>query len=131
MTPIEFELTPWMEDAACRDTDLDVFFPDDTRLIGSAVKSAKAICGVCPVAAECLAYAQTNGIMYGIWGGLVWRERRMAFTGSPHSVRVAEQARSDQARALKASGWTVDAIAARLRLSTRTVQRYLTEKRQP
>lgn len=62
---------PWMADAVCRETDPDLWFPE----LGSTAKAAKRICGRCPVAAECLAYAIEHQEM-GIWGGTSEKQRR-------------------------------------------------------
>lgn len=59
---------PWMEQGICGQVDPELFFPDQTRPIEALM--AKAICATCPVRAECLAYAQRNRIMDGIFGGL-------------------------------------------------------------
>lgn len=45
--------------------------PDD-------VNRAKAICAVCPVRAQCLAYALVNWEKVGIWGGETENERRVS-----------------------------------------------------
>lgn len=70
-------LGDWVDQAACRDSDLATFFP----LIGDrrTYLAAVAICQDCPVQAACLDYAITNRIQFGVWGGLnVDRRRRMA-----------------------------------------------------
>ena len=56
----------WREHAACKGTFLPVFFPDHGR---TSVRAAQKWCGVCPVAEECLAYANDNRIAEGVWGG--------------------------------------------------------------
>ncbi|SEN89148.1 WhiB family transcriptional regulator [Actinacidiphila rubida] len=67
----------WRLRAACRDQDPDVFFP-----IGSSgmslvqIAEAKALCGRCPVAQECLAWAVGAGRVEGVWGGTTENERR-------------------------------------------------------
>jgi WhiB family redox-sensing transcriptional regulator len=63
---------PWMEEAACANSDPDLFFPER----GDSVVEAKAVCRGCPVRAECLEYALERGEKYGLWGGLSVRERR-------------------------------------------------------
>ena len=60
-----------LEDALCAQTDPELFFPD----VGMSNALAKKICGACPVQAECLEWALTNGEDYGIWGGLTAKER--------------------------------------------------------
>ena len=62
----------WRELAACRGTDLEVFFPGR----GESAEPARQVCAACPVRQPCLDYAITNRIAHGIWGGLTERERR-------------------------------------------------------
>jgi WhiB family redox-sensing transcriptional regulator len=67
----------WRDDAACRDADPELFFPDDgTRSARVQVKTAKLICRGCPVSATCLSWALASGQEAGIWGGLTEDERR-------------------------------------------------------
>lgn len=40
------------------------------------VRRCKEICGLCPVAKQCLAYAIANDERYGIWGGMNRKERK-------------------------------------------------------
>ncbi len=62
----------WVEKAICRGLNTDIFF-DERRSPNE--RMAKNICHKCPVATECLHYAQTNYINFGIWGGKTPRER--------------------------------------------------------
>ena len=67
----------WRDDAACRDADPDLFFPDgDARSARAKVKMAKLICRSCPVSTTCLSWALATGQEHGIWGGLTEDERR-------------------------------------------------------
>jgi WhiB family transcriptional regulator, redox-sensing transcriptional regulator len=67
----------WRDEAACRDADPELFFPDgDIRSARDQVKSAKLICRGCPVSATCLSWALASGQEAGIWGGLTEDERR-------------------------------------------------------
>jgi WhiB family transcriptional regulator, redox-sensing transcriptional regulator len=59
-------------DAACASADPDLFFPDR----GVDTIYATAVCGTCPVRAECLEFAIVNDITYGVWGGVGERPRR-------------------------------------------------------
>lgn len=61
---------PYLEDAACRGRDLDLFYAES----GPAVTKAKASCAVCPVVRECRDWAVTRE-EFGIWGGTTARER--------------------------------------------------------
>lgn len=75
----------WADQAACRDTDPELFFPaseDVTRrAVARRVAAAKTVCASCPVWADCLAWAVQNGQDHGIWGGLTTLERRRLARG--------------------------------------------------
>ena len=65
----------WMLRGACRSEDPELFFP--IAAAGPAlaqVSSAKAVCGRCPVQANCLSYALITR-PDGIWGGTTKEER--------------------------------------------------------
>jgi WhiB family redox-sensing transcriptional regulator len=67
----------WREDAACSDSDPDLFFPIGTT--GNTlrqIEAAKRICLTCPAQLQCLAWALENGITDGVWGGTTADERR-------------------------------------------------------
>jgi WhiB family redox-sensing transcriptional regulator len=68
-----------MSRGACGDVDPELFFPVAGRT-GPAMrqaKAAKAVCGRCPVRANCLSYALET-MPEGIWGGTTEEERRAA-----------------------------------------------------
>ena len=72
------DLWDWQLEAACRGLDSEVLFhPDrergDAREMRDA--AAKAICGACPVATQCLEHALAVREPYGVWGGLTEDER--------------------------------------------------------
>ena len=52
----------WRELAACRGTDLNLFFPER----GESAGPARRVCAACPVREPCLDYAITNRITHGI-----------------------------------------------------------------
>jgi len=69
--------TDWMDEAACRGTDPDLFFPDgDNRSVTNQVRTAKMICRGCPVNLTCLAWSIDSLQEFGIWGGRTDAERR-------------------------------------------------------
>jgi len=69
--------TGWLEQAACRDEDPELFFPISAKGPGLAqAAEAKAVCARCPVRDACLAYALATDQDAGIWGGLTEEERR-------------------------------------------------------
>jgi WhiB family transcriptional regulator, redox-sensing transcriptional regulator len=54
----------------------DVFFPDDWEAgVQRDIRLAKIICNQCPIRLKCLEYALIGNESYGIWGGLLPRER--------------------------------------------------------
>lgn len=67
----------WMDDAACKGMDGDLWFPssDNMRLRQFQTVAAKAICAECPVKEPCLHYGIAND-EDGIWGGLAQGPRR-------------------------------------------------------
>lgn len=74
---LTIESDEWRRNAACRDTDPDLFFPVGTT--GPAIEqiaSAKAVCAQCESQAACLEYAIATNQDSGIWGGTSEEERR-------------------------------------------------------
>jgi WhiB family redox-sensing transcriptional regulator len=66
----------WRDDAACRGSDPELFFPDgDTWSARAQVKTARLICRRCPVSVTCLSWALASGQEAGIRGGLTEDER--------------------------------------------------------
>jgi len=68
----------WQDAAACRGTDVVLFFgPDGERQPEREIRErkAKAMCASCPVRSECLDYAISRPEKYGTWGGLNEDER--------------------------------------------------------
>jgi len=106
----------WRQQAACRGTDLDLFYPER----GKSAGPARQVCAACPVRQPCLEYALSNRIMYGIWGGLTERERR------PLQSDWVQSARRDRYRAIlaaDAAGYATQAIAHSFGLSRTSVAR--------
>lgn len=70
----------WMDRAACRGKDLELFFPDEPRLphLPDPDVAAKRICAGCPVREECLTYALGKPETEGVWGGMSAHERRFS-----------------------------------------------------
>jgi WhiB family redox-sensing transcriptional regulator len=108
----------WRELAACRGTDLGVFFPER----GESAEAARQVCAACPVRQPCLDYAITNRIAYGVWGGLTERERRAMRSGW---VRASRRERDLAILAADAAGYTAAAIGRSFGLSRTSVTRVL------
>lgn len=74
---------PWADEARCLEVDPTLWFweppepgaPKKRYDELSTNNQAKLICGRCPVQAQCLEYAVTNGERFGVWGGTLPRER--------------------------------------------------------
>lgn len=67
----------WRKDAACRDSDPDLFFPvGTTGLAVEQIENAKAVCAECDVQVDCLDFALRTKQEYGVWGGTTEDERR-------------------------------------------------------
>ena len=81
----------WMNKAACRNTDPELFAPagwDGPAL--DQIAQAKTVCGGCPVAVECLAEALAAGDVDTIRGGTTPAERREARQRAEHYARPAQ-----------------------------------------
>jgi len=84
--------TNWRSAASCLLADPDLFFPISSA--GPAqrqIAQAKTICAGCPVRQECLEFALSQGLAYGIWGGTTERERMRA--NAHHRQTAAESVR--------------------------------------
>lgn len=74
---VEWDSDEWRSQAACRDTDPDLFFPIGTT--GQAVDqidAAKAVCADCEAKEPCLVFALATNQESGVWGGTAEEERR-------------------------------------------------------
>lgn len=67
----------WLERAACRDDDPDLFHPYGEYWTADTAGPAKQVCARCPldVREECLALAKRSQDTWGIYGGLTPDER--------------------------------------------------------
>jgi WhiB family redox-sensing transcriptional regulator len=74
---IDWDKEDWRDEAACRQTDPDLFFPVGTT--GPAVdqiEAAKAVCQSCESQPACLEFALATNQESGVWGGTSEEERR-------------------------------------------------------
>ena len=60
---------------ACVGKDTTLWFPDRSRGPHGS-DEAKLICSGCPVRKECLQYALSSDMAFGVWGGTTPAERR-------------------------------------------------------
>ena len=81
--------TDWFDEAACRGTGTDVFFPVSE---GDA-DEAKKLCATCPVREECLEHALSmSPAPEGVWGGLTRIERHRLTRRRQKAARKARGA---------------------------------------
>ncbi len=78
----------WRAQAACRDADVKMFFPDSDE----EAEAAKAVCASCPVRIECLEFALATRQEDGVWGGLTELERRRLRRRRQAAARAARAA---------------------------------------
>lgn len=86
----------WRDTAACREEDGELFFPKGTEgpwLL--VIEQAKAVCGRCPSAAPCLAFALDERIPTGIFGGLTDTERA-SLTRATRRNNLTQEAAADR-----------------------------------
>jgi WhiB family transcriptional regulator, redox-sensing transcriptional regulator len=117
----------WRDRAACRGTDLDLFFPGR----GESAEPARRVCAACPVRQPCLDYAISHGITHGIWGGLAERDRRVPRT---RYVGATRRERDEAIATASAAGYTQAAIGRAFGLTRTSVSRVLSrdaDRRQP
>jgi WhiB family transcriptional regulator, redox-sensing transcriptional regulator len=80
----------WMHDALCAEPhyNQDAWFPPK----GQATTAAKTVCQQCGVQDACLAYAISEDIRDGIWGGTTPEERKKLLrSGRVDLVRTVGQ----------------------------------------
>ena len=74
---IDWDQEDWREQASCRHTDPDLFFPiGSTGPALDQIAAAKAVCAQCPVQPACLEFALATNQEAGVWGGTSEEERR-------------------------------------------------------
>ena len=64
----------WLQQAACRGLDPDLFYPD----VGGSAMEARAVCTSCPVIRECfddVMATETQGERHGVIAGMIPKER--------------------------------------------------------
>jgi WhiB family transcriptional regulator, redox-sensing transcriptional regulator len=108
----------WRDRAACRGTELSVFFPGR----GESAEPARQVCAGCPVRQPCLDYAISHAITSGIWGGLAERDRRAL--RSRHRVAVRRE-RDAAIAAAAVAGHSKAAIGRAFGLAGTSVSRAL------
>lgn len=65
----------WTETPACRGTDTEMWFAEDSEPGYREANLLKRICAGCPVQTQCLQYALENTVQ-GFWAGTTPRHRQ-------------------------------------------------------
>lgn len=66
---------PDWTDAACREYEPELWFPEAGPGKSNDWRTPKQICSGCGIRDACLEYAITNDIRFGVWGGVAERAR--------------------------------------------------------
>lgn len=93
----------------------DLFFPDDETIIRvkeRRTKTAKALCAVCPILAQCRDGALKRAEPYGIWGGTDPAERRAIRRQQAKARSAAVMALTKPEAPTRSDANTVYAVAA-------------------
>lgn len=115
--------TPKFAQAICATIeDKDFFFPDGRIDEAERLPELKAICESCIHRKECLEYAISNEISYGVWGGSTPREREKVL--HPRRIPVGEMA--NRILELRERDFNAHEIAQRLDTSIGYVRKILT-----
>ena len=89
-------MNDWMDEAACKNTDPDDWFPEEYSLAHDN-KMTRICIESCPVQEQCLNYALENKEKLGIWGGFTQQElkgiRTRRFSRCKHCGRRWPKAR--------------------------------------
>lgn len=87
----------WREDAACRDSDTELFFPNSVGLKAARQKRlAIAICRSCPVIEQCREAALANFENHGVWAGEDFSKYRYELDEETGAVRIWIQERQGE-----------------------------------
>ncbi|MGH9264658.1 MAG: WhiB family transcriptional regulator [Acidimicrobiales bacterium] len=71
-TVTTYDPDDWRQDAACRDLDTGLFFPETEEEAAQAL----AVCAACPVREACLEFALITRQDDGVWGGMTETDRK-------------------------------------------------------
>lgn len=114
---------PNWDRAKCQGADTELFFP--VSLAESV--PARRICFGCEIRLDCAQWAINTGQQYGIWGGMDEKERRAAVGGRTRQTSKVALAGHRYTRALemRSAGMRPTEIAAEMRISVDTVEKYL------
>ena len=70
-----------MGSTPCEDWPDGFFIDELDPLQTEKIRSARILCGDCPIKMKCLEYALEAHEVHGIWGGLTYNERKRLISG--------------------------------------------------
>jgi len=109
MPNLELISHDWRVNAACRDTNPELFFPVGTTGVAlSQIAAAKEVCFGCQCMDDCLEFALVTNQDSGVWGGTSEEERRQI----RRRRRAEERARKQAEAARRAEEAAAAATAA-------------------
>ena len=115
---------PDFAQAVCADIeDKDFFFPDGRANEAERLPQLKALCLSCNHRKECLEYAISRQIPYGIWGGSTPKERASVIRPS----RIPVGTIANNVIDFNGQGFTANEIATALNTSIGYVRKILSQ----
>lgn len=115
--------------ANCEGEDTNIFFSDDNgHHDPENLKKARSLCKGCEIRFDCLQYAIDEKIVDGVWGGLLWSERRKLGKGEFVITKrtVKRKYKTSKLRVVSDSAKEAFAATNRKRIET-TKDRYVQE----
>lgn len=82
-------MTTWIDNAACRGLDPNIFYPDLDTGEWDKVK-AEAICASCPVRVNCIDCALRNPKEEGYWGSTPTQRKKLRGLEQPIDLRLID-----------------------------------------
>jgi WhiB family transcriptional regulator, redox-sensing transcriptional regulator len=116
--------TNWRQQAACRDSDPELFFP----LANTGHQDATALCAGCPVATACLEDAFRAKDVHAFRAGTTGEERA-GMLRARRTKPARKPTSAEKVLQLSAAGYTPREISARLDAHVDSVRRVLRKAR--
>jgi WhiB family redox-sensing transcriptional regulator len=94
-------------DLPCRSGDADLWFAESPVQL----EQAKALCGPCPIRAECLAGALNRAEPWGVWGGEIFERGAVVPRKRPRGRPRKEDVARDAVLRVEVAARTAAAVA--------------------
>jgi len=113
LAPLDLRVGSVAAELPCRKFDPDLWFADSP----AELELAKALCGECPVRAECLASAIERAEPWGVWGGEIFERGAVVPRKRPRGRPRKEDAARDAVLRLEVEARTKALVGADVRLA--------------